>query len=436
MAQGEVTLDLQTALRAAEHMLGGLGWPRLGILSFKDEVLVSAKGKAITPELLLLALGLKAGEEGLRALVLLNARKEHALSLLGQEGFASLSRLLEPLGLKLIYFGPSSEGPLASLERARLPFEWLALNAVLLAKLAEAATPVRRKAKEVDVSDLPALSRFLVETLGPPSFKEDVLARIKGANKYEVAADAISTAAAVISPTSLIGTGLKYAAKFFSLVRQRRKEEYRAYLEQWRRNVEAAFSEEVLARLVGEDGLGPVKEALEARELAVLVQDAIGTPHELFLPLLIACLADELAGEGYLLALDGASHLARLDVPVELLPSLPEKHPGLRLACFLPTSGLSYERLPELVRALTAERAAIFDLDPALESVLYEGRSAAFRAALLRCLELAAKERLAGRMAFVLYDTATAPMPELVVVKAGLLSRLKAKLGRLRRRGT
>ena len=437
MAERATKLDLAASLRAAEQLTGDLGWSKLALLAFKDEELVSAEGKAITPELILLSLAIRARERGLKAIVVLNARKEHALNLMGQEGLSALSEIASKLGLDLLYFGPSSEGPLASLRRIKLDMDWLALNAAAFARLAEAASPVDRKAGEVDVSSISAISRFLINMLGPPSLKEDMITRIKGADKYQVAADAISTAAAIISPTALIGTGLKYAAKFFNLVRQRRREEYRAYLETWRKNVEAAFAEEVLANLLGEDGLGPLKERLGERGLAIVVQDVIGTPHELFLPLLISSLAEELEGEGALLALDGVSHLARLELPVKMLSSLPGEREGLRLACFMPTGGFPrYERLPDLVRSLAGERVAIFDLDPAFVDVVCEGKSAAFRAALLRCLELAARERLEGHLAYVFYDAARASMPELVVFRPGLWARLKARLSRLRRWGT
>jgi len=433
----ELKAGLELSLKAAERIIGDLRWSRLGIVTFKDEELLSSKSALVAPEFLLLSMAVKAVERDIKAILVLNARKQHALNLSGQEGLRAFLDLLGPDGPRPLYFGVSGEGHLASLDRARLSISWLAANPGVLARLIEAASPVERRVKEIDLSSLEALSALLVEKLGPPSLKEDVVVKIKGANKYEVAADALSTAAAVISPTSLLATGIKYAAKFFSLVRERRKEEYKAYLETWKKNVEEAFSVDKLSALLCEDDLEPIQASLEQHGLAVIIHDVMGTPHELFLPLLLLNMASELGQGGLLMIVDGAAHLARLGLPVELLACVPERHPGVRMACFIPTGDVPrYEKLPDLVKIFTSKRAAIFDLEPFYVDVLCGGRSAAFRAALLRGLEEAARERLAGSFAFVFYDEFEHPLPEVLKLKLGLLKRLKDKITGLRRSGT
>ena len=325
------------------------------------------------------------------------------------------------------------EGPLASLKNLKIDMDWLFTNPGLLARAIEDASPVRRKVEEVDVSDLGSLSTLLIDKMGPPSFKEDLVSRIKGADKAQVAADALVGMTAIISPTALLGVGLKYAAKFLSLVRERRKEEYKSFLEMWRKNVEEGFSEENLSLLIGEDGLKGLLEVLQARKLAVVIHDVIRTPYELFLPLLICNLADEV-GEA-LVIIDGASHLARFSWSMETLSSLPGEHPGLKLACLIHTGPeLAYEKLPELVRSFSGRRAVIFDMEPGYIDVLCRGKPASFKAALLRGLEEAAKERLSGNLAFLLYDSISEPLPKLIKVGPGKLGRLKGALGALLRR--
>ena len=411
--------------KASEIMLGDLNWSRMGIMAFEDAPLACSKDLVVPPELLLVSLALKAREKGLKAVLLLNARREHELALSGEEGLKFLGELLGSSGI--FYFGHSDEGPLASLERVSLDLGWLTVNPGLLARAVEEASPVKRKVREVDVSDVKSLSALLVEKLGPPSFKEDLVSRIKGADKAQVAADALSSLSVFFNPTSIAVVGLKYAAKFIGLVRERRKEEYKSFLEMWKKKVEESFSEEKLSKLVSDVGLEPVKEALGEAGLAAIIYDGVGTPCEFFIPLLVVNLADELGD--VLLVVDGASYFSRFGWAVEVLSSLPSGRPGLRLACLIHTGGIpAYEKLPELIRSFSEERMAIMDVAPSYVDVICEGRPASFRAALLRALEDAARERLSGNLAFVLFDTSSEPLPTLVKVKPGLLGRLKKAL--------
>lgn len=426
-------LGLELSRRAARAILSGPAWSRLGLLVFKDEDLLRTERVIVTPEVFLIAMALSAREMGLKPVLLLNARRESLTSPLHEDGLSALLRLLKDATTPL-YFGACEECPLARLERAKLSMEWLALNPCILASTIEEATPVRREVKEVEIGDLEALSKLLIEKLGPPSFKEDLLMKIKGADRFQVAGDALGALASVVSPTSAITTGLRYAAKLIQLIRERRREEYRAMLEEWKKHVEEGFSLEKLATLVGEGGLEPVKHILERYGMAIIAHDLTGTIHELFLPMFLANLASELSDEVNLLIIDGASHLARFGWPIERLVSLPEEHEGLRVICYIQTGGLTgYERLPELIRPFVAERAAMFDLDPSAIEVICEGKSAAFRAALLRLLEEAARRRLVGKLALVLYDAKEAPMPELLSFRLGLLSGLRARLSFFRR---
>ena len=416
--------------KAANALLGHLNWSRLGLLAFKDGPLLDAKLAHVPPEALLIAISLRARELGLKVVLMLNARREHGLALSRAGGLELLRRLLGG-GPEPLYFGASRDGgPLSSLGRVKLGVDWFSANPGALAKLVEDATPVKREVKEVDVSSLEALSELLIDKLGPPSFKEDLTARVKGADKYQVAADALSTLSAFVTPTSLISVGLRYAAKFFSLVRQRRKEEYKVFLNIWKKNVQEAYSREALSALISEGGgLELLRASLEQHGFGVIIHDAIGTLHELFLPMLFSYVATELCGQGYLMVLDGVSYLAKLSWAANMLMALQEEAPGLRLACYLPTGDLPrYEALPTMIYALTSERAGIFDMAPSYVDVLCEGRSAAFRAALLRSLEEAAKERLSGRLAFAIYDEREAPLLKLVKVKPSLLTRLKKKV--------
>ena len=429
-------MGLRLCWKAAGTLLGHLGWSKLGLVVFGDGSILSSKSALIPPETMLLALALRARELGMNAILMLNARREHELNLAREEGLAFLRAVAgapEPL-----YFGALTEGPLSSLDRVKLSLDWLSANPGTLAKLVEDATPLKRKIKEVDVSSLEALSDFLMDKLGPPSFKEDLTTRVKGADKYQAAADALSTLAAFVTPTSLISVGLRYAAKFFSLVRQRRKEEYRVFLNVWKKNVQEAYSTEALSAIVCEgDGLGALRDSVEHYGLGVVVHDVIGTLHELFLPMLISYVAIELGGQGSLLIVDGASYLAKLGWAASMLVSLQDEAPGTRLACYLPTGNIpEYEALPSMFYALTSERAGIFDMAPKFVDILCENRSAAFRAALLRSLEVAAKERLSGHLAFAIYDVREAPFLKLVKVKPGLLARIKGKLKRFSQGGT
>ena len=422
-----LALGFDMCMRVSRPLIGNCDWSRLGLFVFKDEDIVKTDKMLVTPEILLLSICLCAREAGLKPILILGARKGSSLDLSSREGLSTFFHMLGE-SIRPFYLGVDGGGPLSSLRRARISLSWLMVNPGVLAETIRAASPVKRDVKEVDLSDISALSKLLIEKLGPPSLKEDLVARVKGADKIEVAGDVLYTMAAVISPPSMIATGLKYAAKLVRLIRERRREEYRALLESWRKNVEEGFSEEKVEKLVEEDGLEELKASLEEEGMAIIIHDVVGTLHELFLPLLIANLMDELGGEGLLLAVDGASHLARFGWPVDMLASAPDKHEGLRVACYIHTAGLpDYARLPDLMRAFFSERAAIFDLAPQAIEVLCEDKSAAFRASLLRLLEEAARERLASNLALVLYDIVKAPMPELVKVKPGLLSRLKAR---------
>ena len=439
LVDARLALGLDVCKKISRPLVEDSDWSRLGVFVFKDEDIVKTNKMLVPPEVFLLSICLSAREVGLKPILVLGARKRSSLDVAGQEGLSSLSHMLGGEARPL-YLGVGEESPLSSLQRAKISLSWLMVSPGILAETIKAASPVKRDVKEVDLTDIPALSRLLIEKLGPPSFKEDLVARVKGADKIEVAGDVLYAMAAVISPPSMIATGLKYAAKLVRLIRERRREEYRALLEAWKKNVEEGFSEEKVGRLVGEDGLAPIKASLEEGGTAVIIHDLIGTLHELFFPLFIANLVDELGGEGLLLIIDNASHLARFGWPVDMLSSAPDEHEGLRLACYIHTADIpDYAKLPDMMKAFFSERAALFDLSPRAIEAVCEGKSAAFRASLLRLLEEAARERLAGNLAFVLYDVVRAPMPELVKIRPGLFSRLKArfkvsKMGGLRLR--
>ena len=431
MPLADIGKALELCGKASEIMLGDLKWSKMGIIAFEDVPLMCSKDLTVHLEFLLASLALKAREKGLKTVLLLNAGREHELALSGEEGLKLLREALGRAGM--FYFGTSDEGPLASLDRAMLDLSWLIVNPGLLAKAIEEASPVKRKVKEISVSDVKSLSSLLIEKLGPPSFKEDLVSRIKGADKTQVAADALSGLSAFFNPTSIAIVGLKYAAKFVNLVRERRKEEYKSFLEMWKRKVEESFSEEKLSKIVSDVGLESIKEALEDEGMATIIYDIIGTPCELFAPLFVANLADEL-GE-FLLIVDGASHFSKFRWAVETLSSTSDEHPGLRLACYLHTGGIpAYEKLPEFVRSFSERRMAILDISPSYVDVICEGRPASFRAALLRALEDAARERLSGNLAFVLYDSSSEPLPTLVKIKPGVLGRLKKALKGILRR--
>ncbi len=424
--------EVRLCSRASELVVGDLRWSKLGIIAFEDTPILSTRGLTITPELFLASLALRCAEEGKRTLLLLNAGRTHELALSGEEGLKMLSSLV---GERIFYFGPEGEGHLAGLPRAAVDMAWLSLNPGYLARAVEEASPVRRKVKEIAFSDVEGLSSFLVEKMGPPSFKEDLVSRIKGADKTQVAADALYGLSAIFNPTSIAIMGLKYAAKLVGLIRERRREEYKKLLDMWKKNVEDAFSVEKLSRMVSDGGLNPLKERLDEEGLAVIVQNVVGTPSELLLPLLIANAADEL-GEA-VLVLDGASYLSRFPWAVEVISSLPSEHPGLRIACYIHTGGVpAYEKLPDLIRSFSSERLAVFDVAPSYVDVICGGRPASFRAAFLRALEDAARERLSGAIAFVLYDAVSEPLPRLVAVRPGILSRIREALRTFFRQGT
>ena len=422
-----LALGFEMCTKISRSLIENADWSRLGVFVFKDEDLVKTGKMLIPPEIFLLSSCLSARETGLKPILILCARKKSHLDLSSPEGLSAFFHLLgEEAGT--FYLGVREGSPLSSLHRAKISLSWLMISPGILAETIRAASPVKRDVKEVDLSSISALSKLLIEKLGPPSFKEDLVARVKGADKIEVAGDVLYTMAAVVSPPSMIATGLKYAAKLIRLIKERRREEYRALLEAWKRNVEDGFSEEKVEKLVGEHGLEPIKASLEEKEMVIIINDVIGTLHELFLPLFIANLIDELGEEDLLLAIDRASHLARFGWPVDMLASAPDEHQGMRIACYIHTADVpDYPKLPDLMKAFFSERAAIFDLAPQAIEALCESKSAAFRASLLRLLEEAARERLAGNLAFVLYDVVRAPMPELVKIKPGLFSRLKAR---------
>ena len=422
-----LVLGFETSMKISRPLVEDVNWSRLGVFVFKDEDMVKTGKMLIPPEVFLLSTCLSAREAGLKPILILGARRGASLDLSSPEGLDVLLHLLDGK-TGILYFGVGGGGPLSALQRAKISLSWLMVSPGIMAETIRAASPVKRDVKEVDLSSISALSKLLIEKLGPPSFKEDLVARVKGADKIEVAGDVLYTMAAVISPPSMIATGLKYAAKLVRLIRERRREEYRSLLEAWKRNVEEGFSEERVGKLVGEDDLGPIKASLEEGGMTIIINDVIGTLHELFLPLFIANLIDELGGDDLLLAIDGASYLARFGWPVDMLASAPDEHEGLKIACYIHTADIpGYPKFPDLMRAFFSERASIFDLAPQAIETLCENKSAAFRASLLRLLEEAARERLAGNLAFVLYDIVRAPMPELVKVKPGLLSRLKAR---------
>ena len=340
-------------------------WKKSALISYDDLTPIDINGNHFCPIIMNLAIQNALSEHGKKPILILNIARPHV----NDEEIRSIIDFCNRKGFSLYYFGlnPRNLDSLQAIARAKIELKWVTSNAETVAKIIEDASPVVRTVdpEELKMGNLNSLSKLLIEKLGPPSMTEELKTEILSADKAEIAADVLSTLAILVSPTTAITKGLKYAWKFIQVAKKRRAEEMKEYYKEWREKIEKAFSIENLRELFVEESV-----EFETGRPVVILTDAYDSLLDFTIPILIQNILQK-SLEDFPLIIDYASPLLRMAGFREYINDmLKENHVILNII----TNKLPYrEYSVNLIKTFLEERAIIIDiaswlLDEALKS--------------------------------------------------------------------
>ena len=122
------------------------------------------------------------------------------------------------------------------------------------------------------------------------------MGKIRSAEASEYAGEAVGLMTVFISPTTAVSRGVKYLSKFMSLVKDRRKQEMKEVYQEWNDRVKKGYSEENLRKFFddAEDYQSGLVEAVSSFKTILLITETRGTLYDLFLPLILQHLVEEI----------------------------------------------------------------------------------------------------------------------------------------------
>ncbi len=420
----------------AHEKLRDRPWKRLGIFSFYDAPYAESDLLYLSPKQVMLTMASIAKKKESGLVFVVDSLESAEMGLSTQKGFYQFMDLFDnsfPDAAKF-YFGPkdSDREWLHGYQTFRIPLAWLIKRPNVFAEVLSDASPVGEDIGPADASfeNFEGMHEVLVEKLGPPSLTEEVMGKIRSTEASEYAGEAVGLMTVFISPTTAVSRGVKYLGKFMGLLKDRRKQEVKEVYEEWEARVQEGYSVENLRRFFDEDPeyKSGIQDAVEAFKPVLLITETRGTLYDLFLPLILQHLVEEV---GYvpphlrrrkapteaeteereareyalsdddkiadidaefeedhdlmteaeieasedefegkpetILFIDAATHLSKFNRSFKFALNIPEKHPNMSVAAsFYTNREIISEALTQGVLEYMSERALVFDLHPHL----------------------------------------------------------------------
>ncbi len=285
----------------ATTQLGERPWKRLGLLSFYDAPYVESDLLYLSPKQVMLAMAklTKKKENGL--VMVVDAMEKGEMGLSTKEGYDQFMEIYKRVfpDSVIYYFGSkdSERTWLHEHKSLKIPLEWIVKRPKIFAEVLSDASPVGEDVSPADaqIENLEGMREVLIEKLGPPSLTEEVMGRIKATEASEYAGEAVGLLTVFISPTTAVSRGVKYLGKFMSLVKDRRKQEVKQIYEEWQERVEKGYTLDNLRKFF--DGSHEYESGLEENvkqfKPVLLIIETRGTLYDLFLPLILQHLVEE-----------------------------------------------------------------------------------------------------------------------------------------------
>ncbi len=277
-------------------------WRRLGIFSFYDAPFAESELLYLSPKQVMLTMAkiAKSKESGLVFVV--DAMEKAEMGLSTKPGFDQFMEIFDGLfpNSSKFYFGSrdSDRKWLHEYPSLKIPLQWLVKRPNVFGEVLSDASPVGEQIGPGDASfeDYSGMIEVLVEKLGPPSLSEEVMGKIRSTEASEYAGEAVGMMTVFISPATAVSRGVRYLGKFMSLVRDRRKQEVKDVYNEWTQRVKDGYSEEKLKKFFDDspDFESGLVEAVASFKPVLLVIETRGTLYDLFLPLVLQHLVEEI----------------------------------------------------------------------------------------------------------------------------------------------
>ena len=277
-------------------------WKRLGLFSFYDAPYAESDLLYLSPKQVMLTMAKLAKKKESSLILVVDAMEKGEMGLSTKAGFDQFMELFEGLfpDATKFYFGSKDTERewLHEYPSLKIPLDWLAKRPNVLAEVLSDASPVGELIGPADTSfeDFPGMIEVLVEKLGPPSLTEEVMGKIRSTEASEYAGEAVGLMTVFISPTTAVTRGVKYLGKFMSLVKDRRKQEMKEIYLEWTERVQKGYSEENLRKFFDDspEFKSGLIEAASSFKPILLVIETRGTLYDLFLPLVLQHLVEEI----------------------------------------------------------------------------------------------------------------------------------------------
>ncbi|MHA1238798.1 MAG: hypothetical protein ACTSSJ_06135 [Candidatus Odinarchaeia archaeon] len=400
--------------------LTSFDWKSFGIFTFGTDVLYESDKVYLGEDQILLPLAENLRAHGKNVILILNGLKPIEPCLSRSTGFnAFIETLSEELRSAVFTFGlPEEESPLRNLKSLKIDLSWLSNQPESFVRIIQDISPKEKdieveKIKKQEVfSDLEEVSKFLIDLLGPPSFFEELGARVKKKKGKvgEVTSLATSIGGFVIasSPTLLILKGLNYMSGVFSLLKERRNEEKKAFLEKWKNEVNLNYNAETLSNFIGFNGLEGIKDSLKKYSSAIIIDLTRNTLHQFLLPILLINIHNMVKEKEInvdALIVSNVSTLSNFDLTVDWLQSVLDAENSFSISATLDTKeGFESENLRKMVEFFLREKAVIIDIASEFLDILSKGEPLSQLAWIFEKFERMGELKTQNVFSFLNYD--------------------------------
>ncbi|MHA2406777.1 MAG: hypothetical protein ACXACA_00155 [Candidatus Ranarchaeia archaeon] len=417
----------------------GVGkWKSFGIFTHDSGPLVDNEKVFISSDMFLKSISKITLKNNHQTLLILDALPSHSYSPSTSIGKTKLDDFLkehESLPSSMLYFGkkPEDNQLFDSLETIKVDLDWILNHKAFTAKVVKAASIVQRSIKGKDLAnvfDLKALGKFLIDSLGPPSFSEEAVQAAKGAGADQIASDVTSS---ISSPYSAIYKGIKYAYKFAKLRQKRKKKEVQQEYKEWEETVEKNFSQENLGNLVAEKGLNHLLNQLSINKYALILNGTKGTPYELFFPLFLRNFYEQWEAqtpeEQLYVCFDNAAEYLKEKTTTDLIRPPPQSLKNVHfVGHFFTKDPLNESLLTYTAKDYLRERAIVIDMTPKLFDAVFKELSLSTRSYLQKQFETIGKKTLKDDLYYLSYNRAKKVPWQLINLQMGVTGKIYSSL--------
>ena len=360
----------------ANSQLSKQAWRRLGIFSFYDAPFAESDLLYLSPKQVMLTMAKIAKKRESGLVIVADAMEKGEMGLSTRPGFDQFMEIFDGLfpNSSKFYFGPreSKRTWLHDFSTLKIPLQWLVKRPDIFAEVLSDASPVGEIIGPGDAAfeNYEGMIEVLVEKLGPPSLSEEVMGKIRSAEASEYAGEAVGLMTVFISPTTAVSRGVKYLGKFVSMVKNRRKQEVKEVYEEWTKRVTEGYSKENLAKFFDDskEFESPLVDAVSSFKPILLILETRGTLYDLFLPLVLQHLVEEI---GFI-----PKHLRPRRESEE--KKAKEQEDEAEAHRFESIEGISEEDLPpvtdQLIQSVIKSEMAEAKSDSETDDELYEGK--------------------------------------------------------------